>query len=731
MEPIHVPAERSPGLAAAPVPTDDATAGQLESYVRAGMHTDREPGTVVAICHPLRMYKVPEGLLDGLRAAGFDVRVVETQAARAASISGIRDALVAAAAEERPLDVVVFSGDGSLDHHVLVAAYQAFFPELVLDRPGEIRLDTPSTDAVGRLSSEYRAAFLPPPSVEGIAPDDQTIRRIWALRMHIRRPLTRGASLHRVARAAGASPGDRLLRIAAFASLFPEHAVLRPDGYDLGPLAEASRDDTYRGLYPFIRSIAVYPCGTAADNALYAGVPGWAFAQAAKWLHRFPALHSLRDRWGASARQQFIDYFTRDGVVVPARLSVVGMDGDWQLLCSHAASGPAGGRFFEGDLEKKSGGLLSYLAKIPSVLLDEGLFNRTLVRVRAFSASRSKRLDTLGRLVEGLYTNRAFIAGVGSIPSANPTGFVGQSSLVVGPPLMYRDLQGSLRLDRRGLFAFTEAIIKGLLGRGMHMVGLGVGRLAGGGRFASLSPDQQITLREGESVRLDFADLDRRPKSVSTQVSGDPFQAHRMDIRVAWGPLPLLAAPDSLLIAAAQRSLSRLRAEQTWHLDTHFIGGLAYYRHRSGPEWSLELATRTGLVQPPRTLPGRLDRAQSRMMDRFRLAGVAGFVDTTEQGFALGRRGRHAHDTEQRAHVVVLRTRSRTLLVRQIRQVDGQVFEARTHYRYWWGSWVITDNHVREWSAEGEARVIQEERWFRSAEAFQAEAPAFFPFDDP
>ncbi len=723
-----LPTTRPPLLAAAPPPEADASAAQHETYVRAGMHTDREPGIVVAICHPLRMYRVPDGLLDDLRKLGFEVRVVETQPERLESIRGIREALAEAGEDERPLDVIVFSGDGTLDHHVLVAAFLAFHPELVVAQSGVIEVEAPDEAALRGAHPHLRDAVLPAPTVE-LPADEETVRRIMALRMRIRRAVLGGASLRRIERIAGAPITDPYVHLALYASIFPTSVTLRAPGYDLSRLADASREETYRGLYPWIRSIAVYPCGTAADNALYAGVPGWAFARASRLLRRLAPLEGLRRRWAESTRERFVRYFARDGVVVPARFSLVGLDGSWQLLCSHAASGPTGGRFFEGDLEQKTGGLWGYLAKIPRLLVEEGLFNRTLVRVRAQSADGRVRLDLLGRIVEGLYSNRAFIAGVGSIPSTNPTGFAGQSSLIVGTPILYRDLDGSLRLDSRGVTAFTEAILKGLLGRWMHLVGLGVGKLAGGGRFAALSPQQQLTLREGELVRMDFTDLEQRPLSVSTQVSGDPFQAHRMDVQVAWGPLPLLAQPDSLLLAAVQRSLARLRDEQTWELESHFIGGLPFYRHRSGSAWTRSLAERTGLVPPLRSLPVRLDRVQALMLRRFAAIGVTGFVDTTEQGFTLGRRGRHAHDTERRTHLVVLRVRSRTLLVRQVRQKEDTVYEARTHYRYWWGSWVIYDHQVRAWPPDGEARLLLEERWFRTAEAFQDEAPAFFDFD--
>lgn len=724
---------RNSGLPTEPPPphSEDLEPGVIESYVRAAMHRDRAPGSVLAVCHPLRMYKVPRRLFDLLRMAGFHVEIVETQRDRAESVRGIRDALRSLSERGDAIDVLVFSGDGSLDHHVLVAAFWAFYPELVTERKGALWVEPPTEDELDQVPTSIRQAFLEPlPNGAGLATNEANLHAVWVLRARIEGLVGRGASPERIARRAGLPRTDPLLRLAVAAVALPQRTVLRADGFDLSRLARATQEHTFQGLYPYLRSIAAYPCGTAADNALYAGVPGWAYAQASRFLVRWTGLDGLRRWWEERAQQRFLAFFTRDSVVVPARFSIVAFDGDWQVLSSHAAGGPGGGRFFAADLESKTGGLLGYLARIPSVLVKEGLLGRTIVRVKALSAAGREKFSTEARLVEGLYTNRTFIAGVGSVPATNPTSFAGHSSLVLGPPIWYRDTSGTLQVDFRGLLSFVEAIVKGVVARAMHGMGMGVGRLAGGGRFAAAAPEHQVTLTEGEVVDMSFLDLDRRPRFVPTQVSGDPFQATRMTIRVAWGPLPLLAATDSLLLAAAQRSLSRLRQARGWRVRSVFIGGLHWFRHLVGPEWSPELCASTGLFAPPRHLPRRLGPAQKLLLARWRQLGTGGFVDTTEQGLALGRRGRYAHNSDQSAHLVVLRERSGTLLVRQVRRAgeDGAIFEARSLYRSWWGGWVIHESQARRWRPSEQPVLLQEEHYFRDAEAFRLEAPAFFPF---
>ncbi|MCO4748047.1 MAG: hypothetical protein KC912_24855 [Proteobacteria bacterium] len=718
------------GLAGAPAPPPGPTPAPdalIESYVRTSMHSDRSPGTVVAVCHPLRMYKVPRGLFEALKEHGHTVAVVETLPDRRESIAGIRDALLEASKHEGPLDVLVVSGDGSLDHHVLVAAFWAFYPELVQPLEGCITVEPPSPEERGRIDPSLRAYCEPLPEAGHLEPTEENIHRLWVMRRKIERAVRRGARPEAIARKAGAYERDPTLRLAVYATLFPHRVVLRAHGFDLGGLADATQEQAFQGLYSHIRSIAVYPAGTAADNALYAGIPGYAYAQSVKLLDRL-RLTSLKEWWEARTLQRFLDTF-HQAVIVPGRFSVVAFDGDWTVLSSHAAGGPGGGSFFAPDLEAKTGGLLGYLARIPSMILFEGFLGSTVIRITARDQSGAPRLQTRSRLVEALYTNRAFIAGVGSVPSTNPTGFAGQSSLVVGPPVLYRDDTGSLVFDLSGLLTFGEAIVKGILGRVMHAIGLGVGDMAGGGRFWFASPENQITLQEGEGCDLEFYGPEGHPRAVSTQVSGDPYQAYKMQVRVAWGPLPLLASPGSLLLAAAQRSLARLRQAQGWQLRRVFIGGLAWFRHRLGAEWSQSLLAETGLFLPPRTLPRRLTPAHTRLLAAWNRRGAGPFVDTTEQGLALGRRGRYAHNSDHTAHLMVLRERG-TLLVRQVRRTDRAVYEIRTNYRRWWGGWVIHDSQTRRWDADQDPVIIQEEHYFRDAQAFRRDAPSFFPFID-
>ncbi|MBX2800109.1 MAG: hypothetical protein KTR31_20695 [Myxococcales bacterium] len=712
------------GLAVVPPPAPDDVGdpAMQESYVRAAVHRDRSPGAVLAVCHPLRMHKVPRGLFEALESEGFSVHVVETLPDRVASVQRIRDALQTLGAEDRPLDILLFSGDGSLDHHVLVAAFAAFYPDLVAQREGEISATEPSEEEWARLDPEVRSVLSPLPDGAGLEPDEATIHRLWVLRATVDKLLRRGKGLARVAVKTEMSLSDPVLRLAILAAVLPTRVHLRAHGFDLAELATASREQAFQGLYPFVRSIACYPAGTAADNALYAGIPGWTYAQWAGWLGMAPVLEGLRRRWEERSVRRFLDAFLQ-GIVVPARFSMVAFDGDWQVLSSHAVGGPAGGRFFSADLESKTSGLLGYLARIPSVVLGEGLFGSTVVRVRAVGPEGETRLETEGRLVEGLFTNRAFIAGVGSVPSTNPTSFAGSSSLVLGPPLWYRDGDGRLVADLSGLMSFVESITKGVLGRALHLLGLGAGRLAGGGRFAFATPENQITLMEGEAVHIDYLDLDRRPRFVPAQVSGDPFQTTTLTVRVAWGPLPLLAAPGSLLLAAAQRALTRLRHLQSWDLQTVYIGGVPFYRHRVGEGPS------DVLPPPPRTLPGRLDRALRVLVRRWERAGLGSFVDTSEQGLAV-RRVRQAHNSDHTAHVVLLRDRG-TLLVRQIRRTRNQeILEGRTTYRVGWGGWIIHDRQVRCFRDDDPAVIVEEEHYFRDADGLRLEAPGFFPFVD-
>ncbi len=719
-------------------PSGDAPPSQIEPFVRAAMHKDRAPGVVLAVCHPLRMYKVPDGLFQALEAKGFEVVKVDTLPNRIDSVLAIRDALKHCASMGRPLDLLVFSGDGTLDHHVLVAAYMAFCPELVATTPAEVSLCGPADDERAAVPARLRKTFLDPlwddlgavPAGDvipvagklGIDATEEAVHQFWVLRRRIDGLVRSNAAPWRIARRARLSVDDPKLRLLVMSVLWPDRVVVRAPGFDLSALADAPRETAALGLYPYIRSIAVYPCGTAADNALYAGIPGYIFASFAKTL-RWPLLRAVRKAWGKRSLQRFLHTFT-EGVVVPARFSLVAFDDRWSVISSHAAGGPGGGAFFAADLESKTGGLLGYLKRIPNVIINEALLGSTVLRVTTLDRLGKLLGRSEGRMVEALYTNRAFIAGVGGVPSTNPTSLAGQSSLILCPPILYRDNRKRLVVDFTGIATFTEAIVKGTAGRLMHSMGLGVGNLAGGGTFFSARAENQVTLQEGESVELEFLDIAGRRRAVATQVSGDPYQAWRMKVRVAWGPLPLLASPTSLLMAAAQRALTRLRVAQSWQLETVYIAGLAWLRHRVHQGDPVE---QTGLCPPPWTLPGRLVAAQAVLRKRWEAQGTGPFIDTTEQGLALGRRGRYAHNSDHSAHLMLLQERGR-LLVRQVRRVGLHIYEGRTVYSGWPGGWVIHENQVRRSQANEAPVIVQEEHFFRDAESLLQEAPSFFPF---
>jgi hypothetical protein len=721
------------GLATAPAPAapvDVLGPDVLESYVRASMHQDRSPGTVLVIAHPLRMARVPRPLLDGLRGLGFVVDYVETQPERMVSVSGIRDAMRAAHARGRPLDLLVVSGDGSLDHHVLVAAYQAFYPDLVVPRPGALDASALTRDDVARVPAALRpwlADVLPGGAAKLPEPTDATVRQVWLIRAAIERALGGKASPSAIASAAQRDVADPLLRFAVVATLFPDRVVVRPNGYDLEGLAKASQQQTFQGLYPFVRAIACYPAGTAADNALYAGVPGWTYARIAPTLAAIPGLDGLRRLWERRLTRRVLRYFAGEGTVVPARLSVVAFDGDFQVLSSHAAGGPGGGRFFAADLTSKTGGMLGYLARIPSVLIGEGVFGDTIVRIRARGASGELRTEIEGRIAEGLYTNRTFIAGVGTVPSTDATGFAGQATLVVAPPIVTRSPDGT-RIDLRGVGTFAEAIFKGVLARALHLVGLPPGSLGGGSKLRLAAPEHQIAVRDGEEIDIAYLGPDRRPRCVPLQVSGDPFQASRMTIRGSWGPIPMLADPGSLLMLSVQRTLARLRVLQTFRLQTLFIGGLAYFRHQVGRPWTPERVQETGLPSPALHLPRRLDAAFETVLTRWRRAGAGPFVDTSDRGLPIGRRGRYAHSSDHGSHCVVLRDRG-ALIVRLVTGTKGgRVYEARATYRPFAGWWILVETQTRQVDPGQDPTLIHEEYLFRSADAFRQDAPRFFPF---
>lgn len=721
------------GLSDAPPPPTAAEAAPaaISAYVRAAMQRDRTPGHVLVIHHPLRLDRVPRGLFEGLTAAGFTVHMVPTAADRVASVTGIRDACLAAATDGRPIDVLAIAGDGTLDHHVLVGIYWAFHPDLVQPDPGCIAVEPVDDRTLARVDPPIRRAFLEPlPTADGHAVDEATVRRLWVLRARVGDLLRRGASPARLARATGLRVDDPELRLAVLAAVCPERVTLRPPGFDLGGLAQATQERTFQGLYPFVRAIAVYPAGTASDNALFAGVPGWVYAQASRVLTRWRLLDGLRQRAEARQVRRFLDYFTGACVTVPARFSVVAFDGTWMALCSHAVGGPGSGRFFSADLEHKTGGIWGYIARIPRVVVQEGLFGSTVIRAVARDAAGRVLSSFDSQLAEALYTNRTFISGIGAVPSTDPTSFAGRSTFVVVPPIVGRAVDGTLRLRFLGLVALVEGIVKGVLGRALHLVGLDPGSLGGGGRLRSAPPDQQLNLREGDQVDVAFLHRDGSPRIVPTQVSGDPFQARTMAIRVAWGPVPMLAAESSLLLASVRRGLERLRVRETWKLDGLYIGGLYYYRHDVGERWTPAFRERTGLVEPPAFLLPPLASIQAQFLDRWQAAGTGAFVDTSTPGVQLGRRGRYAHNSDHTAHLVVLRESRTSLLVRQVRaSAEGRVIhECHARYAAFGPTWVIRTVQTRRWTTGELPVILQESHVFRTAEAVQRDAPAFFPF---
>jgi hypothetical protein len=714
-----------------PVALQDLAPEELEFYLRAAIHQDRTPGNLLVICHPAKLYKFPRTLLDALSKAGFKVTKIDTEPDRVRSVERIRHALLDLSKDHLPLDLLVVSGDGTLDHHVLVAAFWAFYPELVRYLPGRIDCSALSDEDLRELPSSYRSLFLENlPDGRAINPSEDTIKEIWLLRSRLERLVRKRKPVAAIVQRAGRERGDPLLRIAILATVLPEKVVLRPHGFDLSGLANAPEDKTFRGLYPFIRCICTYPAGTAADNAVFAGVPGWAYGLFAGLLTKFRLFSPLRRWFERRVTIAFTRYFLNHSVVVPARISVVGLDGNWQRMSSHASGGPAAGHFFSADLTSKTKGLLGYLKRIPKVVIKEGLFGSTIVRVRSYFASGAEKSFTEAQISEALYSNRTFIAGIGSIPTTNPTSFAGQSSLCVLPPILYHHRNGYPVLNFRGLGVFIEAMFKGILARALHMMGLGVGTLAGGGKFFFLLPEHQVAVKEGEMIEIDYLTMEKRPCATAIQISGDPFQAYRLTMRLVWGPVPLLAKEDSLLLAAIRRSLADLRLQLSYRLGRVYIGGIRYFRHHIGEDWTPEFASRTGLLQPPTNLPRNLPLAQRMLLDAWQRYGAGEFVDTTKSGLALWRRGRHAHNNDQSAHLLILKEPQGTLLVRQVRTMGNshsEIYEMRSRYRAISSSYIIFHSQTVAWRSDEFPRILQEDHFFKSAEAFQQEAPTFFP----
>jgi hypothetical protein len=714
-----------------PAPPQDLGPEQLELYIRAAMHQDRSPGVLVTVCHPLRMYKVPRGLFQALESAGWDLRRVDTQPDRVQSVTNIRDALLEAAGLGRPLDLMVISGDGTLDHHVLLAAFWAFFPDLVKQVPGSIDTSGVTAADLATVPTRLRDAFLDPlPTGADLQPNPETITDIWLLRSELEPLLRKGKSPERILRKARRPRGDSLLRVAVLASLLPHRVVLRPPGFDIAGLAAANQERAFQGLYPYIRSICCYPAGTAADNAVFSGVPGWVYAQFSGLLTKFSWLDGLRSSVERRVVRQFMRYFTERSVVVPARISLVAFDNQWQAISSHAAGGPGAGRFFTADLTSKTKGMMGYLLRIPRVVIQEGLFGKTVVRVASRYADGRLKSFTEAQLAEGLYTNRAFIAGVGTIPTTGATSLAGQSSLALVPPIWDRGRGGGPKgLNFRGIGVFCESIAKGTLARGLHLCGLGVGKMAGGGRFTLLLPENQVAIKEGEEIEVNYLTMGGRPRGIPIQVSGDPFQAWRLTIRSAWSPIPLLGEARSLLLATTRAVMADLRLQQSYDLRVAYIGGVHYFWHHLGEDWNEAFQERTGLLDPPHWLPLPLALVQRRMLARWREAGAGEFVDTSEAGVSLGRRGRYAHNNDQSAHLVVLREPQAGLLVRQIRRTasEGLVYESRARYRRVGATYIIYQSSTVAWQEGAPPTIVQEDHWFRSAQDFQQAAPAFFP----
>ena len=730
---ITAPPPGVPSLLAVPPPValPDLPPDQIEFYLRGAIHQDRTPGNVLLICHPGKLYKFPRTLPDALREAGFNVTKIDTEPNRVRSAEKIRNALLVLSRERAPLDVIVVSGDGTLDHHVLIAAFWAFYPELVRYRPGTIDCSSIRGEDLAGLPASYRLTFFKTlPEGGSLEASEETIKEIWLLRSRLEGLLRRHRPVAAVVKLARRRPNDLLLRTAILGTLFPEKVTLRPHGFDLSGLASAPQEKMFRGLYPFIRCISTYPAGTAADNAVFAGVPGWSYGLVAGLLTRSRLFSPLRRWLEDNVTQAFLRYFIHGSVVVPARISVVGLDGDWQRISSHVAGGPAAGHFFSADLTSKTKSLFGYLKRIPRVIIKEGFFGSTIVRIRSRFASGVTKSFTEAQISEALYTNRTFIAGVGSVPTTNPTSFAGQSSLCVVPPIWYRNRKGYSSLNLRGLGVLFEAMSKGVLARILHMSGLGVGTLAGSGKFSSLLPEHQVAIKEGESIEIDYLTMEQRPRAIAIQVSGDPFQAYRMTLRTVWGPIPLLGERNSLLLAATRRSLADLHLQQTYRLERVYIGGVRYFRHHIGEDWVPAFAARTGLVQPPNHLPRNLPLVQRMLLDAWQQAGAGDFVDTTQAGLALWRQGRHAHNNDQSAHLVILREPQGTLLVRQVRtknDTHGKIHELRARYRAVGASYIIYHSQTVVWHEDQYPQILQEDHFFKSAEAFQQDAPAFFP----
>ena len=708
-------------------PSAELSPDQLERYVLAGVHHDRAPGNLLVVLHPLKRNKVPRPLFDALRDRGYNLRIVETQPSVWRSVKAIREAMIDLAEAARALDLMVISGDGSLDHHVMVAAYSAFYPDLVEFQKGRVDCSRIGEDRLATLPPDYRQTFFPDGLPGEIEPSQDNITYLWLLRDRLEKALIARKRPDKILRLSQLQPNDARLGTAILATLWPDRVQMVPDHFDLTRLAEATQEQTFQGLYPFIRAIACYPAGVAADNAVFAGVPGWGFATVGNLLAKFGWLDALRRPLERIATRRFVEYFCESGVVVPARLSVLAIDGSWRAVCGHVTGGPAAGLFFMQDLKRKTQTMWGYLARIPAVIIKAGMFGRTRVRIRSYDAHGNKKSHSEGHITEGLYTNRTYVAGVASIPTTNPTSFAGESSLLVVTPIWSRAAEGFARIDLRGVSGFFEVILKGLIARVLHFFGFSTGTLAGGGRVWMLLPQHQVAIKEGERIQIDYQHLDGTPTAAGVVISGDPFTASRLDIRVLWGPIPMLGSRRSLLVASTRRTLSNLRMEQSFDLEHTYIGGVRYFRHRTGQPWSPELSARTGLFLPPLHLPRSLSRSYEFLSKRWQAAGAGEFIDTSKPGLPVTRKGCFAHNNDQTAHLLVLKQPSGMLLVRQVRARPDGIYETRTDYRAAGASYIVVRSQTVYWADSEPPQIIREAHYFRNADEFQQAAATFMP----
>ena len=706
-------------------PIADLSPEHLEQFIIAGIHQDRTPGTVLVVLHPLKTYKLPDGLLEGLEERGFSVVVQHTAIDDVDSIRGIRDALLEVVQRPGPLDVIVIGGDGTLDHHFLIAAAAAFYPEHVEECEGVFDASGVTAEDLAHLPGGWQdeLSLLPPVS---LSPDVETVREIWVLREKIARAVRRGWSVQKLLSRLDRAGDDPVLKAAVLATAAPHRVQLQPPGFDLAGLAEAPQEATFRGLYPWVRSVTAYPAGTAADNAVFSGVPGLLLGLTSKTLRRFSWLAPIHRRLSERTLAQFLEFFCHSSTVVPTRISLVSLDGRWQRIGSHAIGGPGSGRLFIGDLVSKPSGVIGYVMRLLPAIITEAVLGSTQLRIEAYDSRGVLKSATEGGVAEGLYTNRSFLAALGSVPTTTPTSFAGESSLVMLPAIISRRPDHPTEVSLLGALTLMEAAFKGITSRLLHFVGLDTGRLAGDGRLTSLPPAYQVSLKEGGEVRIRYSDTKGRPRVVPVQISGDPYQASRMRMRVFWGPLPMLAANGSLLHASARRTLRYLRLQTSYNLESTSIGGVHYFRYGTGELARAQIAAEAGMPAPRMHLPRDLRRAGQLICGRWQDTGP--FVDTSGPGLSIRQDEVRMHSNDQSAHVLLLREGRRRLLVRQVRQTpDGAVVELRARYRRSFGAWVIMESRLMRWEDSRRIRILFEEHFFRDARHFQGSAPTFFP----